>query len=208
MSLIAQLGMDQFLTKYNTSFFMHEGLPCIVTGSNRDGKVKADKIDGTINKPTTTAVAIDPEFFTDMGVFATPPLGWRVAGNGRFLVYMQRNNASFHRGTCIDNISISHHEITRWFEQNGGINMDYYTRHSTLCKMVMQPEYVSLAEGLSLIQKGKIVSFAVNELMAVVPAEDGVYDVLFREKKVGTVDENGSVTCTIPYVVSSLEAAA
>lgn len=208
MTLIAQLGMDQFLNKYNTSFFMHEGLPCIVTGSNRDGKVKADKIDGTINKPVTTAVVIEPEFFTDMSVFATPALGWRAAANGRYLVYLQRNNGSFHRGTCIDNMHVNMHEMTTWFAQNGGLNLDYYGRHSTICKMVMQPQYVSLTEGLALIQRGKVVSFAVNELLAVVPAEDGLYDVLFREKKVGSVDDNGSITCTIPFVVEALEAAA
>lgn len=208
MSLIAQLGMDQFLTKYSGSFFMHEGLPCFVTGSNRDGNVKADKIGGTINKPVTTQVVIDPEFFTDMGVFATPALGWRVAGNGRYLVYMQRNNGSFHRGTCIDNITFNYHEMTTWFAQNNGLNMEYYSRNAAICKLVMEPVYLPLTEGLALIQKGKIVSFAVNELMAIVPSENGLYDVLFREKKVGTVDDNGSVTCTIPFVVESLEAAA
>lgn len=210
MSLIDRLGMDGFISKYQGSFFKDEaGVTCIVLGVGRTlGTVKVQRVGGTANKPTVEEVEMSHEFFVDMSTFATPPLGWRVAAQGRYLVRLERNNNSCHRGTSAGNVNRTIHEMTNWFARNQGMSLDYYSRETVLAKLVMEPAYLSLAEGLAYIKQGKIVSFAVNELIAVAPDTDSTYHILFRDKVIGKVDEDGKVTCEIPYVVKALEAAA
>lgn len=210
MCLIDRLGMDQFLNKYQGSFFKGEdGATYIVHGNGDSGDtVKCKKVGGTVNKPTVEEVDVPKSFFADMGTFATPPLGWRVAAQGRYLVYLSRNNQSYHRGTAVGNISRSVHEMTNWFAREQGMSLDYYGRDAVLAKLVMEPVYLPLAEGLALIKKGKIVAFAVNELIAVAPLDSTTYQILFKEKQIGTVNEDGVVSCDIPYVVKELEQAA
>jgi hypothetical protein len=210
MSLIDRLGMDQFLNKYLGSFFKGEdGATYIVFGAGSEPQsVRCKKVGGTVNKPTVEEVDVPNSFFVDMGMFATPPLGWRVAAQGRYLVHLSRNNQSYHRGTCVDNVNKTVHEMTNWFAREQGMSLDYYSRDIVLAKLVMEPVYLPLSEGLALIKKGKIVAFAVSELIAIAPLDSTTYQILFKEKQIGTVNEDGVVSCDIPYVVKSLEQAA
>lgn len=211
-NLISELGRPYFNERFGNSFFKGpNGHPCYVMRSERTAVietpeiVRAVEVKGSLSKPTVDEIEIPADFFSSMEVFAVPELGWRMAAKGKYLARFERNNRSYHRGVAFSNLIRSHHDMTLWAADEGIISLEHYTRHANTVKLVMEPEYMPLSEGIKEMAQGKLLSFAVSANLAVVPDLDDKFALLFGYNKVGTITPEGEIDCEIPLIGQSYE---
>lgn len=205
MNLVEELGRRYFAERFDGSFFKGpDGSTCIVAGLGNDG-ILANKVAGTVSKPALDSTEIPNDFFVDMSVFATPELGWRSAAQGKYLAFFSRNNRSYHRGTSHGNLHRDISPLSYWAAETGALNLPTYNKEATTAKLVMEPEYLSLTEGLAKLAEGELLSFCISANMAVFPEEEEMLALMFNNRKVGTVNLNGEITCNIPFIRSTLE---
>lgn len=205
-NLVQELGREYFLQRFKGTFFKGpDDATCIMRRHPGDGEAEVDKIVGTVNKPEIESILVPDEFFSDMRVFATPELGWRSAAQGKYLARLNRNNTSYHRGVASQNIGRNVSDLTMWLANEGVISLSYYAREATLAKLVMEPEYLSLSEGLTKIGSGEILSFCISANMAVFAEGEEDMALMFNANKVGTINLRGEINCNIPFVTSVLQ---
>lgn len=199
-NLIDEVGTQYFAERFGgCMFFDAAKRPSFIDNSERwpNGKIKVGIIVGPATKPTIETGYLPYSFFKNMSVFATPPLGWRSAAQGRYMVHMRRRNTNngYHRGIAPKLILPTFSPATEYLFQTGNISEEYYMRPSTVTALVMNPEYVSLKEGLPLMREGELFSFAVNPNIAVIPDVDEKLGIYFNTKKVATIDGKLRLKC-------------
>lgn len=206
MNLIQELGQGYFHERFNRCmFFGPDGKPAyIIDGAHHQG-VKCVLVDGPSTKPVTTETFIPYDFFKDLSVFSVPALGWRSAAQGRYTVYMSRNNRTYQRGVSNGVLNKFIAPSTELLIRDDGVSPDYYERESTVVTMVMRPEYMPLREGVEAMNEGSVYSFCVSANLAILPVSDDAYGLYFNTNRVGSVSPGGNVSCSIPVVSRLLE---
>lgn len=210
MNMLQELGEDYFIQRFGGSFLRSpEGKPAYIDTSRRCTRemVPVCEVEGSTEKPTLNPILVPADFFADMSVLATPKLGWRAAANGKYMAYYSRNNRSYHRGVAPSNIS-------RWIAPHTGalseqetISLSYYARDSTLCKLVFDDKTMPLAEGLELLNNGKILGFCLqSELAVMVTGEDDIYELFSGNTCIGTVRSDGTIDMNINFDPSEITA--
>lgn len=199
-NLIEEYGTDFCRRKFAGSFFRGpDTIPCIFKEIRSDG-VAAQKLTGSVSSSKSTVKTEDAvvpyDFFTDLGVFSTPALGWRSALQGRVLAYFTRDNRSYHRGLSVANLQANFCPMTEWLMATGHLPIRLEEKH--YCLMAFKPTFLPMAEGLSKMREGKLLSFAASESVAVTPAARNSFTVYFREKPVATIGPDNSITTDFP----------
>lgn len=206
-NLIQELGADRFLSKFFNSFFYDpEGVPSRVTNVDRHSpelNVHCTAVSGPAHNVRVNNSILPAEFFSGIGVFKTPKLGWRSVADGRVLVYLSRNNRSYHRGTSPKNLNVELSQLTRWLQRSGNYNFPF--TDNKLCALTMTPNYMSFAQGVEQMRRGNILSFAVSPEIAVTPGPQDTLDIYFRTIKGGKVLANGNIEVTVPLLATYLE---
>jgi hypothetical protein len=194
MNLVQKLGNDFFNNKFRGSYFLHEGVLHSIDGATgRSVVAYAYHKDPRSEGVTTSGVSLSRDVFPDASPFRVPDLGWRAYDRGRGLVYMSRNNGSYHRGLSNGNLVIATSAMTAALLRRNAV-LRY--NPPQFAHLAYFPEFLSFAEGMQKVRRGEIASFAVNHQVAVVPRGDGTMFIMFRNTVAGTVDHNGTVTMT------------
>lgn len=205
-NLLKELGQGYFTERFKGSMFKGpDDSTCVIEEVEDSEQVLAKKLAGSVAKPVIESVLIPADFFVDMSVFATPELGWRSCAQGKYLAYFYRNNRSYHRGTAASNVDRNISEFSYWIASNDSLSLSYYGNDNITSKLIMEPEYISLTEGVAKIADGKLLSFCISASMAVHAEEDEVMALMFGPSKVGTININGEINCNIPAIRTVLE---
>jgi hypothetical protein len=206
MNLIQELGLGYFGERFNRCmFFGPDGKACYILDANRSEGIKCAVVEGPSTKPVVTETYIPPDFFKDLSVFGVPALGWRSTAQGRYTVYMSRNNRSYHRGVSSGILNKFVAPSSELLIRDDGVSPEYYSRESTVVSMVMNPEFITMRDGIAAMADGSLYSFAISANLAVLPMSDESYGLYFNTNRVGSVSPGGNISCSIPVVRRLLE---
>lgn len=209
MDLIKELGQDYFSQRFNGCFFLDPDKQ--VCAVNADYEWQAKQV--PIIRFHRGEEVISPEqsslpysFFESMQVFAVPPLGWRTAAKGCYLVHFNRNNKSYHRAVAPVNLRKYISPITAFLMNSDNLpNRKSYEQQGVVAHLVMRPEYLKIREGVSAIREGKILTFATSPNIAIIPDVGDRLSVWFNTKEVGYIEADNSISCKLPAVRSMIE---
>ncbi len=211
MSIVTELGHSYFAERFNGAYFRGPEDKMYMIDTGRRGfssgsNVPVLSIAGTAERVTSDVETLPTSFFTDMAQFKVPRLGWRCAQNGRYLTYLTRNNQSYQRGVCKKNIERTYAPHTDFLSRYGQVSKDYFDRYETTGKLVLDPHYLPLQQGLREMNAGRRLAFAINPDVAVVPYSDDRYALLGMSGMIGTVEcATGQIEMTIPLNTELLE---
>lgn len=210
MNMVEELGISYFAQRFGGSFIKGpKGEVCCIRSSGGwvdDKTVPVNVYKGRLEKLTASVEMLPADHFTDMSVLAVPRLGWRSAARGKFLAHYSRNNTSYQRGVCPGNLKVTQAPHTRYLSDYGEISLAFYQSESVQGKLILEPNYLSLAEGLQRMREGKLLAFPVNASFAVTPHDEENYALLASDRVVGTVaKETGEINLTIPFDPAMLE---
>lgn len=205
-------GLSRFYDKFDGSMFKDaDGDSLLVSRTRHDyadqslvacKKIKLTASGRVSSQVETKTVPVD--FFSDMGVFGLPELGWRATAAGKMLVYHQKSDTTYHRGTCVRVLSSTVSGFSRWLASTGDINIPTETTEIKVAHSILNPTFHTMAEGLALIREGRLASFAINHKLAVTPNPAGNFDLWYKLSLAGTITESGAVHTDSTYVQSTL----
>lgn len=209
MNMVEELGTSYFAQRFGGSFMKGpSGEVCCIraSGWQDERHVPVNVYKGRVEKLTMEVAHIPADFFVDMSVLAVPRLGWRSAARGKFLAHYSRNNTSYQRGVCPGNLKLVQAPHTRYLSDYGEIALPFYQAEGVQGKLILEPNYLSLAEGLHRMREGKLLAFPVNASFAVTPHDEDNYALITVDRMVGTVaKETGEINLTIPFDPAMLE---
>ena len=205
-------GLVRFYDKFDGSMFKDaDGDSLLVSRARHDypeqDKVACRKIKLTASGRVSSQVetkTVPASFFSDMGVFGLPELGWRATAAGKMLVYHQKSDTTYHRGTCVRVLSSTVSGFSRWLASAGDITIPTETTEIKVAHSILNPTFHTMAEGLALIREGRLASFAINHKLAVTPNPEGNFDLWYKLAVAGTITESGEVRTTNTYAQSTL----
>lgn len=167
--------------------------------------VQTIKLSGNPDKVAPEAGKVPWEFFKGWSALSYPTLGYRMAGNGQILVYITRIN-SVRRGLCSRDVQVDFHNVSFACNQNLGIDLNHYIDDYTKACLVMNPQYTSLSKGLKAVAEGTIPAFCLSADFAVAPNDEVPYlEVLFRQRRIGTVAADGTIELVTQNIKHSWE---
>lgn len=205
MNLVQSFGASYFSNRFAGAFFLSEdGTPAIIRQA-RQSYVDCVQCEGTVEAPKIKDVAIRHSFFSDMKMFDISNMGWRAAGRGRFLAYIERNAAGYRRGTTRDNLEIGVSPITAALEECGTLDVSNYTRETAVARMLLAPTFTPFTQGVQDIAAGRIVGFAVSHNIAIYAQDDDSMAIMLGKRKVGSVDYSGKTTFIFNNVESLIK---
>lgn len=203
-NLIQKYGYGWFRNKFIDSYFLYNGIPAQILRVDSDDQVVAMLAPRINNSVKKIVSYIDANYFPDSSVFAVPELGYRHSQDGRFLTFVSRNNASYHRGLCPNNTRFSDAEHTAYLRDNG-IPVPQLSAIEK-CNLIMAPTFIPFHRGIKLMLDGKIMSFAASPTIAVVPSGNGDSLIIkMCSKDIGTVSPEGELSITAPFAQNYLE---
>ncbi|UFK09561.1 hypothetical protein [Xanthomonas phage DES1] len=213
MSNLIQMfgGNSRFYSKFNRSMFRDPdtGDICSVDSSNHgyDGQpgnsIACRKLKRLASGRVASSwdrTAYPYNFFKDMSTFATPELGYRTGAAGKVLLYITRNPGTYHRGTSTAILSVESSDLTAWLASENVVDLASEQSDTKLTDMVMNPEFLTMSQGLEAIRAGRIASFAINANVAVTPAEEESQDIWYKTRRVGKINSDGNIECSLKYI--------
>lgn len=207
MNLVQELGLDYFSDRCkNSMFFDEEGKACFLARQGWGGSrgAPATMVSGSPEKPETKSIYKPYDFFKDLSVFATPPLGWRMAAEGRYLAYFRRNNRAYHRGVAPHVLTRQVSPASDFLMRTGNLSPDHYENENVVVNMVMMPHYIKLREGIEAMRRGDLFSFCASPTVAVIPDVGEQQAIYFNTNRAGTVRPDGSINTNSPAIADIL----
>lgn len=209
-NLVDKYGRDWFNNKFPGSYFRFCGVPARViqaqSADRKGGKsvVKIRLSHRVNNKVVASDKVVPADLFADSSIFNVPELGYRHAHNGKWLVFMRRNNSSYVRGLSTRNLNIFESQFTSYLRSINQVS-EFLTEDETV-NLVMEPTFVPLNKGIQLMLEGKLLSFAASSTVAVVPSHDSDnLSVMMCEKQVGFVTSTGELNINLPIAKNYVE---
>lgn len=199
-NLVQQFGANYFSGRFAGAFFLTEDNTPAIVRSAGSREVEVALCKGTVEAPRLEPSYVSNSFFKSMSQFDIQNMGWRCAGRGRFLAYMERMVNGYRRGTTRDGLDIGISPITSALIQSDTLDVGNYTREAAVARMVLLPTFTPFSQGVQDIIAGRIISFAVSSSMAVYAQDNENMAIMFGKRKVGSVDFTGKTTFTAPSV--------
>lgn len=207
MNLIQELGTNFVRERFNESLFVDEnGNPCYITTKVRwePRSVAAFRLSGSPEDVKKEQTNIPDNYFKDLSVFGTPALGWRMNGDGTYLVHFSKNNrmnnTGYHRGLNPRNIDRFVSPATRYLVETDNLKEDKYEQLATQAMLIMRPVYKSLRHGLEEMRKGNLYSFAASPVLAIIPAENEGQSIFFNTRLAAKISKEGELECPNPIL--------
>lgn len=208
--LITDFGLDRFNSAFQGAWFIgpdnkvHEVRRADILHDfdlDKDTyRVKTYSTETGPDRIVPVENVVDGDFFKDFNAFSYPPLGWRSAINGRLLVHCSFSVGSYQRGLKHSNVEATLHPVSYWARDIGLLDGDpsELLTSMRMGHMVMMPQYTTMDKGVRRMNEGKIMSFAINERIAVcIGADASAYDLLYDTACVGKVSHDGTITSSI-----------
>lgn len=198
-NIIEELGAQYASERFGGCFlFTDDNRPAYVNTGVRwnSGTVPVIAVEGSVNKPTTHPIQLPYEFFKTLDVFAVPPLGWRMAAEGRYLVHFSRNNqATVHRAVSTNVLRRFISPATQFLQDTDNVSVEWYSRLAQTTLLIMRPEYTKLKDGVEAMRAGELFSFCASPVVAVIPDMDESQAIYFNSNKAAILDSKGTLHC-------------
>lgn len=127
----------------------------------------------------------------DWSALSYPRMGYRPLC-GRAVAYLAKNN-SVQRGLHGRDIHATTSFMERSVLQGLGIRVERVFGETGKQLLAFDDRFMSFKDGFAAIQAGDIVSFCMSPDVAVKPIQNGYLGILYRERQIGTVKEDGTV---------------
>jgi len=127
----------------------------------------------------------------DWSALSYPRMGYRPLCD-KAVAYLTKNN-SVHRGLHGRDITATTSFIERCVLGGLGIRVERVFGELGKQLLTFDDRFMSFKDGFAAIQAGDIVSFCMSPDVAVKPIQNGYLGILYRERQIGTVKEDGTV---------------
>lgn len=205
-NLISDLG-QQYCSEFLGGALINHGGNIHIIQQVDDSWISTVRLDGSCEKLKLANSKI-PFKALDEGFNSLefPDLGYRSCSDGKVLMYLGRKFTT-RRGLHARDLTVIHHPITNGLFNEGELDPNYYSQRELLGLAAMKPNYLTLADGLKQMEKGKLLSFCVSHEVAVAPAikKSGYLDILFRGNVAGSIDKSGKVSVQLEGIDDYLE---
>lgn len=191
-----ELGARYVNEMFHRAIFTHDGKVCMVRMVEA-GSVHVDSFVLADEKAQWQRDVYPPEVLKDFSAFAYPTLGYREfdSGFGKFVTFIS-SKRSAHRG--LRDESILSQPLPVFQTLGMAINETFVEMApAQRLRAVFAPKFTDFKTGIKQLFKGEIAGFAVNEQLAVglaTSAQERPFEVYFRQRVVGHIDEKGSLT--------------
>lgn len=183
---------------FTGALFEHNGEVCKLRACTED-TVTVDALPLDDENSDWVRRILNAEVLKDFETFKYPTLGFRekVLGGNKWVGYLSTRRSA-HRGLRHDMIACAGLPIYNNLKYpfNNDVYFDMEFRQQI--RMWFRPKFTKYSEGMKLLMNGDIPAFALNEQMAIAlsvnVSADRSYDIYFRNKAVGTIDDNGNIT--------------
>lgn len=200
MNLIQSLGSRYCADMIVGALILYNNRPAIIS-SMGDTRSAINYLDGR-----EESAHIPSDYFTGWKVLAYPPLGYRRVGNN---VYHVHRNQTAYRGIRNGVLTFRNSPMTQMLihhAERRGVEYESPTQSEKLA-CVMVPNYDNEAS-LDLLVEGRIAACVPNEDFCIEPSiTENNYNILYREKQVGTMDSSKNFSVSNPAVLAFLRAA-
>lgn len=201
-NLIERMGADYCTQRMNGTLFNYKDKTYEFVEAHGEN-VACVMYSGTPEKPVSKSVNLPFSVFDNWKAIRWPVLGYRQAAAGQVLMQVGRRG-SVQRGLHSGSLTTSFHPMTYAAANTFGLDLHYFQQGAALYLMTMQPSFTKFAEGMEQVLKGDIPGFAVSADFAVAPSEDVEFlEILFRNRRIGTVSETGAVKITAEGILPS-----
>lgn len=192
MNLVQQVGAEYFSSRFGG---------CIFVGPNdKPHYIEGVSVRRTVNCKEAEShkqlknVELPFDFFSTFKFLAVPELGWRSADDGRVLLRYSRDNKSYTRGITLKNVSREYAEHTEYMFGMGKLNKKDIEAPSFIASTVVQPEHLSMSDGVEAMKNGKIMAFTNSASVAVVPESDSLFNIYCGSTHVANTTPEGEIT--------------
>lgn len=208
MNIIQEMGRDYFNQRCAGGIFLSpEGIANYVVEANTQSVV-CKQMTGEVGKLKTEQRIYPHDHFTSFNLFRVPELGWRAAMDGRILVRYTRNNTRYERAVCQRNVVTEIHPLMATLIDTAAVSATYYQQQGVQAKMIAEPGFLTMADGLERMRSGEILSFVVTPHVVVAAESDDRAVIYFGTTPAGIADLSGEVTINSKYVRNLLSEAA
>lgn len=209
MSIIRDMGRQYFYSKFAGAVVLSPDgkAGCIDTAStyDEDGNVCVISSTGTLGKARRNVIPVPPDYFDSLEKFNVPDLGWRSAAEGRYMAYFQRPQRTYRKGLHVRDLQVTQMAHTTQLINSGNLSGMFFSRDYIVARMLCEPEFMPLADGLAAMNSSDIMGFALSNKLAVGPSDrDDTYILYYEEFPVGTVGSDGTMNLHIPNTFEEL----
>lgn len=204
--------MTPFVTELGTGYmnemlsgapFLYEGDAYLFSEIMDKSKAMAFKLGPTAEQCQAEATVVPVDIFDGWKAFSFPTLGYRSSDRGQVLTYLTRTNST-RRGLNPRDMQMVFHDVSYQCSRMYGTNLNHYNTTNVRAFMAMKPEYTKFMVGMEKILKGEIASFALSAEFAVAPSDNVPFlEILFRQRRIGTIDESGNVSIDVEGTASA-----
>lgn len=181
-NLFTKLGSSYVTSSFAGSYFLYQGDVCIfIEAGSRNAVAYKCTPEGRL------VINIPLDYFTSFDVFKHPPLGYRNHGNTVILWESVRSTMRGFRPDTVNSVRL-----------DMGLSGMGSSLGDNEAKELFFPEYIPYHKGLASILNGERFAFAMNKDVAVRinPEAQPTIEFLFRGRKAGDIDENGTLILT------------
>jgi len=200
MNIVDDVGMNYFLDRFNGCIFLGEnGNPHIlehIRGQRiaQDANIRCLEVIGEGFKASVQRTEVSREFFSSLSFLKLPPIGYRMSEDGRYLCYFQRKNTSYTRGITTGNCVRSYADHTKYMFDMGKLNRIKAEEKQVLASILAKPRFHTLTEGVEHLNNGDLLCFVNSPDIAVVPENEELYNVMFKQVHVGNINPDGELS--------------
>lgn len=200
-----QLGVQYINEWFAGALFMHENKLHRLRGIERmesGTAVRTHSISLTAGSPRWAGDSVPLSALVDFSTFKYPKLGYRQFRQGRIgnIVVQMTSVRAAQRGLRIENMTVTSLPAYRAVEIPVSGEGYAAINDARVAKEIFNPTFTPFSVGLRQLLEGEALAFAVNGDLAVGAAcvNDGSqgFNVYFRGRVVGTVDERGNLSIT------------
>lgn len=194
-NLQLELGVKYVNDMFNNALFVHDGRLCRLRWCDEQ-QVGVQSVD--LENPTENweERALPASILDKFSKFQWPALGYRQLDteHGKAVVHVTAVRSAL-RGLRHEHLSYAYPAVSKRIRP---LQMAWETAAAPIClAQLFNPKFTKFTEGLQMILSGQTAMFAVNpNLMVCVSVDqsaDTAYDIYFRQKLVGSIDEQGTV---------------
>lgn len=203
-NLAQSLGSDYFFDNFAGAWFLKDDKLYQMRGRSSDGHVRAMLLD----EDDTPTHNIPLDFFQGFGTFAWPRLGYRNNEDGTALGWVERRRGTYRRALRADTALLDWNPAATWAIRNGYLDEGEYNRdRPAYADYVMRPKYVGFRDAVTGMRDGSRLTAALSPDFALVPSSDSrqLAKLLYRNRVVGSVSPNGSLTTTMNLTFNTEE---
>ena len=197
-NLVEDLGRGYVSDFFNGSYFLYEGNLHKLIGANSGGTLETLMYEGVPMRSRYDArgARIPWSALDSFKNLSWPKLGYRnmSSSDGTIIAAHITATRNTRRGLYEECLNVTYSPATSVY-----LSVLAYPSHTACMVQVYYPKWYTFTEALTLLETGQAISVALNPDISLVisaqsPDKAVIYDILFREKVVGSVLSDKQIT--------------